>query len=136
MKLRFFIYGILGWTIEIIWTGLGSLLKGDPSLQGFSYLWMFPIYGSAIFLETIHNKIRSLPWYIRGTIWTTVIFTIEFITGSFIKAVVGVIPWDYTGSTPYAIMGAIRLDYAPVWFIVGLIFEQVHNFLEHRLLIK
>lgn len=129
MKLRFIIYGLMGWTMEIFWTGIGSLLKGDPSLRGFSYLWMFPIYGLALFLEPVHQRIRGLPWYIRGFIWTGMIFSVEFISGTIIKFAVGVIPWDYTGESPYQVYGLIRLDYAPAWFLAGLLFEKLHDFL-------
>jgi len=44
MLMRFIIYGFVGWCIEVFWTGLGSLLRGDRRLKGWSYLWMFPIY--------------------------------------------------------------------------------------------
>lgn len=129
MKYRFFIYGLLGWTMEIFWTGLGSLFKGDIKLQGFSYLWMFPIYGLAVFLEPVHERIRDLAWYFRGLVWTAVIFSIEFLSGLLIQMTFGTVPWDYTGSSFYAVAGIIRLDYAPVWFIVGLLFEKAHDFL-------
>lgn len=115
--------------MEIFWTGMGSLLKGDPSLQGVSYLWMFPIYGLALFLEPIHEWVRELPWYVRGVIWTVVIFSIEFIAGLIIKFTVGIIPWDYTGESLYQVYGLIRLDYAPAWFTAGLLFEKLHDFL-------
>ncbi len=133
MIYRFFIYGLLGWTMEIVWTGLGSLLRGDLRLQGFSYLWMFPIYGLAVFLEPVHNQIRHLAWYIRGWLWIVVIFGIELLTGLFLKFTVGAIPWDYTGSSAYAVAGLIRLDYAPVWLVVGLLFEKTHDFLLAKL---
>lgn len=136
MKLRFLIYGLLGWTMEIFWTGLGSLAKGDMKLQGFSYLWMFPIYGLALFLEPVHDRMRQLTWYARGIWWMVLIFSIEFVTGYLIKAAVGSIPWDYSGTTRFSIYGLIRLDYAPVWFVVGLLFEQVHDFLKNRIFIK
>ncbi|MFA5881397.1 MAG: hypothetical protein WC834_04300 [Eubacteriales bacterium] len=133
MKYRFLIYGLLGWTMEIFWTGLGSLLRGDFRLQGFSYLWMFPIYGLAVFLEPVHDHIRNLTWVIRGSIWTTVIFGIELITGLAIELTVGKVPWDYTGSSYYSIAGLIRLDYAPVWFVVGLLFEKVDDFMRTKI---
>lgn len=133
MKYRFLIYGLLGWTMEIFWTGLGSLLRGDFRLQGFSYLWMFPIYGLAVFLEPVHDHIRNLTWVIRGSIWTTVIFGVELITGLAIELTVGKVPWDYTGSSYYSIAGLIRLDYAPVWFVVGLLFEKVDDFMRTKI---
>ena len=49
MKIRFLIYGIVGWCTEIMWTGIGSLFKGDLTLIGWSSIWMFPIYGMLSF---------------------------------------------------------------------------------------
>lgn len=129
MKARFFIYGLLGWGLEVFWTGLISLMKGDHRLRGQTYLWMFPIYGLAILFEPVHNKIRSLSWFIRGLIWLVLIWTVEYISGGFIRMVTGSIPWDYTGTSPWQISGLIRLDMAPLWFIAGLFFERVHDFL-------
>ncbi len=122
--------------MEIFWTGLGSLVKGDVALRGFSYLWMFPIYGLAIGLEPVHDRIRHLPWYIRGIIWTAFIFGIEFVTGGLISLTVGKIPWDYSGATRCSMAGLIRTDYAPVWFGVGLLFEQVDDFLRKKVYFK
>lgn len=133
MKLRFFIYGLLGWTMEIFWTGLGSLIKGDLRLQGFSYLWMFPIYGTAVFLGPVRERIKDLNWQLRGSLWMVIIFGIEATAGILIKLFTGTIPWDYTGSSPYSVGGLIRLDYAPVWFGVGLLFERVDDFLRTKL---
>ncbi|PKM81619.1 MAG: hypothetical protein CVU89_08995 [Firmicutes bacterium HGW-Firmicutes-14] len=133
MKYRFLIYGLMGITMEILWTGAGSLLKGDMSMRGFSYLWMFPIYGAAVFLEPLHERIRDVAWYGRGIIWIAVIFSIEFITGRIIQLTVGLIPWDYSGTSRYSVAGLIRLDYAPVWFVVGLLFEQGHDLIMKKL---
>lgn len=130
MLIRFVIYGLLGWTAEIIWTGLGALTMGNWQLPGFTYLWMFPIYGLAVFFEPIHHKISSWPLIVRGLIWTAVIFVVEFCTGWTLAEFLGRCPWDYTGTTPYHLNGYIRLDYAPVWFALGLIFERVHKIVD------
>ncbi|MDP4160906.1 MAG: hypothetical protein Q8911_14270, partial [Bacillota bacterium] len=34
---RFFIYGIIGLVLEVIYTGVASLIKGDYSMQGFTF---------------------------------------------------------------------------------------------------
>ncbi|MGL6217488.1 MAG: putative ABC transporter permease, partial [Lacrimispora sphenoides] len=36
----------------------------------------------------------------------------------------GMCPWDYTGRNSN-IDGLIRLDFAPLWFATGLLFEQI-----------
>jgi len=51
MMTRFLVYGLLGWSLEIFWTGLGSILRGEWRLVGYTYLWMLPIYGLAVFFE-------------------------------------------------------------------------------------
>lgn len=63
---RFIIYGFAGWSMEIFWTGLHSLLTGDLTLQGYTNLWMFFIYGCAVFLEPISDAISIWRWPIRG----------------------------------------------------------------------
>ena len=133
MIYRFLIYGLLGWGFEIFWTGLGSALKGDVRLSAGTYLWMFPIYGLAVLLEPLHENIRSWPWVFRGILWLIMIWTIEFVTGGALRLITGVSPWDYSGSTPWQVDGLIRLDMAPLWFVTGLLFERVHDFLERDL---
>jgi uncharacterized membrane protein len=97
---------------------------------------MFPIYGLAIFLEPIHDAMRRYPWFLRGMAWVVIIFVLEYSTGGLIRAVIGHSPWNYSGMSRWEIDGLIRLDMAPLWFITGLIFEQVHDFLTTRLTIK
>ncbi|MFZ5633449.1 MAG: putative ABC transporter permease [Bacillota bacterium] len=133
MIYRLLIYGLLGWGLEIFWTGLGSALKGDLRLTAGTYLWMFPIYGSAVLLEPLHDRIRTWPWLLRGVFWVLLIWAIEYITGGLIRLITGVSPWDYTGSTPWQIHGLIRLDMAPLWFVTGFLFERVHDFLVRNL---
>lgn len=124
MLIRFVIYGLLGWNIEILWTGLSSVLKGDYNLIGHTSVWMFFIYATAgILFEKVFKRISHFNWAIRGLIWTTLIFLIEFISGAILR-MFGVVAWYYT--CPLAIYGLIRLDYAPLWFVVGLLFERIY----------
>ncbi len=116
--------------MEIIWTGLESLIRGDVRLAGTTYLWMFPIYGLAVFLEPIHNRIRHIQWFVRGLTWLGIIWSIEYSTGWIIRGTTGLCPWDYSGSTPYSVNGLIRLDMAPAWFMAGLLFEKLHDLLD------
>lgn len=126
MFIRFLIYGAMGWVVEIFWTGLGSILRRDRRLVAKTYLWMFPIYGGgAIAFEQIHWLIAGYTWLVRGLVWMTVIFAVEYTAGLVLQRWVGECPWDYSG-TPLSIHGLIRLDYAPAWFVLGLLFERAH----------
>lgn len=133
MKKRFIIYGLLGWCLEIVWTGLGSALRAETQLKGFSYLWMFPIYGLAAFFEPIHDRIRRLFWVYRGGIWLLLIYVVEYTSGWLLRLLTGSCPWDYRGSTRLEVGGLIRLDYAPAWFAAGLLFERIHCWLDREL---
>jgi uncharacterized membrane protein len=131
---RFLVYGVTGWGLEMIWTGAGSLLHGDLMLRGFSYLWMFPIYGLAFFLEPLHEELRPWPWFVRGLIWMGIFFTIEYSSGWLLRSLLGSCPWDYSGAR-FSVDGLIRLDYAPAWFAAGFLFERLHDaLLEHAII--
>lgn len=53
MKKRFIFCGLLGWCLEIFWTGLQSLQRRQLKLMGHSSIWMFPIYGMAFLFAPI-----------------------------------------------------------------------------------
>ena len=127
--IRILVYGLFGLLVEVAWTGTRSLLAGDWTLVATTYLWMLPIYGvTAMALEGVHERIRPQPIWMRGSIWMLLIFSFEFFYGYLLRSEIGVCPWDYTGS-PLSVDGLIRLDYAPAWFVLGLLFEHLHDHL-------
>lgn len=125
---RFIIYGLSGLCAEVLWTGFFSMMRGDVKLTGWTYIWMFPIYGLAIFLEPIHDRIRRFSFILRGGVYTVLIFVVELTSGLLLKKLLGVCPWNYK-SEPLSVCGIITLSYTPVWFTVGLLFEKMHDFL-------
>jgi uncharacterized membrane protein len=129
---RFVLYGLFGWGAEIVWTALsdivGALRRGAPvdrRLAGHTYLWMFPIYGAGgLLFELVHRPVADWPWVARGLVYMIGCFVVEYATGWLIKRLSGTIPWDYSAKR-WHVHGLIRLDYAPVWFMFGLILESV-----------
>ena len=121
MKHKFIICGAIGWCVEVLWTGLHSLASGQWRLMGHSSLWMFPIYGCAAIIEPLSRIYKKCNVFLRGIIYMLHIFAGEFLSGMFLKKL-GICPWDYSAS-PYNIQGVIRLDYAPLWFGLGLFYE-------------
>lgn len=115
--------GLTGWCIEIIFTGLTSIQTGVFDLSGHTSLWMFPIYGLAVFFIPLYQFIHSLPKCIRAAIYATLIMLTEFLTGMLLTTF-GVCPWCYEG-TRFSFCGVIRFDYFPLWMLVGLLFEQL-----------
>ena len=60
-KYPFLFCGFTGLCLEILWTGLHSLLRGDASMKGTTSLLMFPIYGCASLILPVYKKLKRLP---------------------------------------------------------------------------
>ena len=126
--------GIAGWCLEIMFTSVESILASDMRLMGRTSLWMFPIYGMGALLGPISRRIdrwveEGRPLSLQDKLWRhglrdmVLIFLAEYVTGTMLKNW-NVCPWDYTGR-PFNIDGLIRLDFAPLWFGTGLLFEWI-----------
>ncbi|MBC8060506.1 MAG: hypothetical protein H7Y18_07555 [Clostridiaceae bacterium] len=127
MRKRFVIYGMVGLCMELFWTGMGSLMNGNLRLIGQSNIWMFFIYGLAVFLEPIHIMLVNLPVLLRGGIYTLLIFITEYFTGWLLQLGIGICPWCYVDALN--VNNLITLSFIPIWFIVGILFEKLHYFL-------
>ena len=121
MRNKFIQCGVIGWCAEILWTGLNSLANGHIKLMGHSSLWMFPIYGCAAVISPLSKIYRRCNAFVRGLVYMLHIFFGEFLFGTILKKF-GACPWDYSTSS-FHVNGVIRLDYAPLWFILGLFYE-------------
>ena len=123
MNSNFLKCGICGWCLEILWTGFLSFRKREMTLTGTSSLWMFPIYGMAGLIRPVYSLLKNRSAFFRGSVFTVLIFLTEFLTGSWLKAR-SCCPWNYDRAR-LNIRGVIRLDYAPLWFFCGLLFEKI-----------
>lgn len=130
--IRFVVYGLVGCTFEIFFTGIKNWIAShyeDWSFRGKSYIWMFPIYGLLAFLfEPVHNLIRSWALPLRGLLYVAGFYIVEFTTGWILKVLTGKCPWDYS-EKKYHFKGLIRWDYAPIWFVFCLAIEPLHDWL-------
>lgn len=115
--------GITGWCMEVLFTGLHSIARRDPKMMGQTSILMFPIYGAAALFGPISSLLRHHRIWVRGTVYTCCIFTAEYLSGTLLKKK-KMCPWDYS-EAKWNIGGLIRLDYAPLWFTAGLIFEKL-----------
>lgn len=126
----------MGWCLEVMFTSVESVMAQDWRLMGRTSLLMFPIYGMGAFLMPIGNKmdrwlavspeetLRPSDRLIRhGMLYMVLIFLMEYLAGAWLKSN-GICPWDYTGRHSN-INGLIRLDFAPLWFATGLLFEKI-----------
>lgn len=122
MKNKFLLCGTIGWCMEILFTGLHAFHAKEFTLVGKTSIWMFPIYGMASFIAPISRLLKGKSTFLRGGIYTLCIFLGEFFTGSLLTKY-HMCPWDYS-KAKLNIKGLVRLDYAPLWFGAGLLFEK------------
>jgi uncharacterized membrane protein len=101
-------------------------------LIGNTSIWMFPIYGMASLIAPIYRLIQHANVLIRGLVYMLSIFTAEYATGYLLNKR-DMCPWDYSKSK-FNIDGLIRLDYAPLWFGIGLIFEKIVSLKDKKLI--
>lgn len=133
---NFFKCGVTGWCLEVMFTSIESIMIQDWRLVGKTSLLMFPIYGMGALLGPIGQQVDQ--WLTvtpgqsvgikdrmvrHGMLYMVLIFTAEYISGTWLRAR-GICPWDYSGRHT-SINGLIRLDFAPLWFATGLLFEQI-----------
>lgn len=109
--------------MEILYTGLHSMKTENRTLTGRTSIWMFPIYGMACMLRPVCRLLSHKNILIRGSIYTCLIFLAEYTSGTLLKKYEAC-PWDYSDA-PLNVHGVIRLDYAPLWFGAGLLFEKI-----------
>jgi uncharacterized membrane protein len=128
------VYGALGVAVEVAFTGARDAVANRGwRLEGHSYLWMFPIYGSAAYLfEPLHDRLRGASIWQRAAAYAAGIMTVEYVTGMSLRRLVGAVPWDYSGHGRFVLAGgATRLDYAPLWAVAGLALERVDDVVRH-----
>lgn len=120
----------------MMFTSVESIMISDWRLMGKTSLLMFPIYGLGALLGPIGRRVdqwlnvsQNQPLSVgdrmvrHGMLYMVLIFIAEYLAGAWLRDK-GICPWDYTGRHS-SIHGLIRLDFAPLWFATGLLFEQI-----------
>jgi uncharacterized membrane protein len=134
--LLFLAFGCVGITTEIFFTAISSVVESilnheaiNWCLLGFSYIWMFPIYGLISFLaQTVLGFLSKYPLFLRMFIAAIVIFIVEFISGFILDQLTGSCPWEYKHG--YHVMGYIQLEYLPAWMLFVFMIEKIYTFLD------
>ena len=144
--IRFVIFGLLGYAVEIIVSSsmhlandirMGLFSAQSLEMMGYTGFWTFFVYGAASlpysFLYTklrksIPNKLADVPllgFFVRISFYTVIFFAIEFVTSGFAKYILGIqIHYDYSGK-PYSVLGLIDLSMFPFWMLLAWFGEIV-----------
>jgi hypothetical protein len=122
----------VGLSLEVVYTALcehGS--AGNWRLQGYTYLWMIPIYATVYpALRLLSPYTSSHHWLARGAFYVALIWAVEYASGWLLRKLTGECPWErnYYPSR-WHVHGLIRLDMAPAWLGASLLYESVYRLL-------
>ena len=126
------LFAVLGLGMEVVFTGFLDYRKdAQRHLLGYSSLWYLPLYMMPPLLLSMTGWLLfTLPLVTRGLIYTALIFLVEY-TGMFcLRRLLGASPSEANYyQSRWHVHGLIRLDYAPVMFLMGLAFEYVYRHL-------
>uniref|UniRef100_A0A5S6QXG3 Transmembrane protein 229B n=1 Tax=Trichuris muris TaxID=70415 RepID=A0A5S6QXG3_TRIMR len=123
--MRFYVYALHGLAMEIFYTAMWDVAtKGNRQLHGITSLWAAFIYGLALLTgEQLYAKMQNRHGVLfRGLVYLLWAYLWEFSTGLLLR-LFNACPWDYTNQFYGNVMGLITLEYAPVWFVAGLVTE-------------
>ena len=86
------------------------------------------IRSRSVYLSVRDKYVKDSGWIVKGFIYMIAFYLLELMAGLIIKALVGVSPWNYKDYR-FHFKEVICLEYAPVWFIYGVVGEGYYEFL-------
>lgn len=129
--IRVVLFALLGLLVELFFTALGALLKGNINFSGHSSPWMMLDYGIlGLLVGPMAGvmKRKRLPLLIRAAVYMLGIFLVEYVSGRIFVAF-GIHIWDYS-HLPLNLHGQITLTYAPYWYALGLGLELLNKWID------
>ena len=117
-------YGVCSFYFEVVWTAIyDSVDNRDQRLIGYSSVWSFFVYAMSLTnIERIYFATKDRSVLLRGSAYVVNAFAVEFIFGNLLFPI-GANSWDYSKQFTYHYKGMFALEYAPLWFFGGLLFE-------------
>lgn len=125
---RMFLYALQGYFIEVTFTAICNLAEtGSLELRGCSSIWSLMIYSiTTISMERINAFLKPLGWPLAAIAFVHMccMYVCEFTSGCLLRTI-GACSWDY-GDFMFNVAGLVTLEYAPLWYLLGVIFEKVY----------
>lgn len=122
------IFAMFGLGIEVVFTAATDIKRGRPlHLMGYSSIWYMPLYMLApVFFWAVGDTLFPLHFILRGLIYMAGIFLVEFCSMFLLRKLLGSSPSQESYyASGWSVFGLIRLDFAPVMFVLGLVLELV-----------
>lgn len=126
--------GFTGLGLETVFTAaLDFPRTKDRHLLGYSSIWYWPLYALApAYFQVFQGVLFPLPLMVRGLVYMVSFFAVEYVSMGALRLLLGSSPSEESYyKSRWNVHGLIRLDFAPAWFVAGLLFETFFRFLRH-----
>ncbi len=111
---------------DILYKSQETFLKKSSKniTGGILFLDVLYLWKSTLLFHFFFPVIQD--WFIlfRLLFYGLIILLAEYIYGFILKTIISKCPWHY--SSKFSVNGLIRLDYLPIWMLVGWILEIVY----------
>ncbi len=130
LLLEALLFGILGLLVEDVFTGIRSFFQGDRRGTTKSYLYMPLVWGvGGLLFRLLEPGVAAVPfWAGRILLWMLLIYVMEALSGTLLKKVLGVVPWDYSAQEGSALGGTINIWYSPFWAGLAILVHPTLHF--------
>lgn len=122
MMMLFFIYGFLGWVVEVIFA---TLKTGKFVNRGFLSGPICPIYGIGMAVLVLLLNTLTDKWWLLFIVGGLLATALELITGFVLEKIFKTKWWDYSGEH-FNFKGYICLRFSILWAVAVLVvFETI-----------
>ena len=126
VALRFLLFALFGLLLEVFLSSAIGFWKGDLTPRGHTSVWMLFDYGllGVLIMPMARPLIRwGVPLPVRAFVYMLAIYAVEYPSGALFTAL-GMQVWN-NGWCRWNFHDHIALDFAPVWYGVGLVVEYL-----------
>ncbi|NIA16045.1 MAG: hypothetical protein GWP08_18435 [Nitrospiraceae bacterium] len=128
VALRFLLFALFGLLLEVFLSSIIGFWKGDITPRGHTSVWMVFDYGllGVLLMPMARPLMRwGVPLPARAFVYMLAIFAVEYVSGVIFTAL-GMQIWNDSWCR-WNIHDHIALDFAPVWYALGLIVEFLYG---------
>ena len=128
VAVRVLLFALLGLLMEVFFTSISSLARGNRSMHGGTSPWMMLDYGIlGLVVGPLSAALcaKRIPLALRAIVYMLGIFLVEYVSGIAFTHF-GLHIWDYS-DMKWNLQGQITAMFIPFWYTLGLFVEFLHR---------
>ena len=117
----FLIFGFLYICLELLY-------------RGRTHISMFFVGGlCGVLIGLINDNTPDIPLFYQCILGTTIVTSIEFISGCYLNIYLGLGVWDYS-HVPFNFLGQVCLPFSIIWMLLSIPVIYLDDYLKNKLL--